>query len=50
MLYEVITDPEKARRIRAASGVDEEHGACTMCGEFCAYKVMTQRKQKLAGG
>jgi len=43
-------DPEKARRIRAASGVDEEHGACTMCGEFCAYKVMTQRKQKLAGG
>jgi hypothetical protein len=20
------------------SGVDEEHGACTMCGEFCAYK------------
>ena len=42
-------DPEKARRIRAESGVDEEHGACTMCGEFCAYKVMNQRKEKLAG-
>ena len=32
-------DPEKARRLRAESGV-AEHGACTMCGEFCAYKVM----------
>jgi phosphomethylpyrimidine synthase len=42
-------DPEKARRIRAESGVDEEHGACTMCGEFCAYKVMNQRKEKIAG-
>ncbi|MDY0269287.1 phosphomethylpyrimidine synthase ThiC [Trichloromonas sp.] len=42
-------DPEKARRIRAKSGVDEGHGACTMCGEFCAYKVMNQRKEQLAG-
>jgi phosphomethylpyrimidine synthase len=32
-------DPEKARRLRAESGV-ADHGACTMCGEFCAYKVM----------
>jgi phosphomethylpyrimidine synthase len=32
-------DPERARRIRAESGV-ADHGACTMCGEFCAYKVM----------
>jgi phosphomethylpyrimidine synthase len=32
-------DPERARRLRAESGV-ADHGACTMCGEFCAYKVM----------
>jgi len=47
--FALALDPEKARRIRAESGVDEEHGACTMCGEFCAYKVMNQRKEKLAG-
>ena len=35
-------------RLRAESGVDEEHGACTMCGEFCAYKVMNERRQKKA--
>jgi phosphomethylpyrimidine synthase len=34
-------DPARARSLRAESGVGE-HGACTMCGEFCAYKVMTQ--------
>src|SRR5512138_2784822 len=32
-------DPERARKLRAESGVSD-HGACTMCGEFCAYKVM----------
>jgi phosphomethylpyrimidine synthase len=42
--FAIAMDPEKARRIRAESGVDEEHGACTMCGEFCAYKVMNERK------
>ena len=26
---------------------DEEHGACTMCGEFCAYKVMNERKEMI---
>ena len=43
--FALALDPEKARRLRAESGVDEEHGACTMCGEFCAYKVMNERKQ-----
>ncbi|HWI41741.1 MAG TPA: phosphomethylpyrimidine synthase ThiC, partial [Verrucomicrobiae bacterium] len=37
--FAVAMDPAKARRLRAESGV-AEHGACTMCGEFCAYKVM----------
>ncbi|MBE0501551.1 MAG: phosphomethylpyrimidine synthase ThiC [Desulfuromonadales bacterium] len=46
--FKLAIDPEKARRIRAESGVDEEHGACTMCGEFCAYKVMNARKTTLA--
>jgi len=42
--YTLALDPEKARRLRSESGVDEAHGACTMCGEFCAYKVMNERK------
>ncbi|HEY7747034.1 MAG TPA: phosphomethylpyrimidine synthase ThiC [Desulfuromonadales bacterium] len=44
--FALAIDPAKARRLRAESGVDEEHGACTMCGEFCAYKVMNERRQK----
>ena len=38
-------DPEKARRLRAESGV-ADHGACTMCGEFCAYKVMDDATER----
>jgi phosphomethylpyrimidine synthase len=37
--FDLAIDPERARRLRAESGV-ADHGACTMCGEFCAYKVM----------
>ncbi|MDT8441530.1 MAG: phosphomethylpyrimidine synthase ThiC [Desulfuromonadales bacterium] len=48
--FALALDPEKARRLRAESGVDEEHGACTMCGEFCAYKVMNERREAVAGG
>ncbi|PNU20590.1 phosphomethylpyrimidine synthase [Geothermobacter hydrogeniphilus] len=44
--FKLALDPDKARRLRAESGVDEEHGACTMCGEFCAYKVMNERTEK----
>ncbi len=47
--FALALDPEKARRLRAESGVDEEHGACTMCGEFCAYKVMNARREGLRG-
>jgi phosphomethylpyrimidine synthase len=43
--YCLAIDPELARKRRGESGVDEEHGACTMCGEFCAYKVMDERKK-----
>jgi phosphomethylpyrimidine synthase len=37
--FNLALDPDKARQLRAESGV-ADHGACTMCGEFCAYKVM----------
>jgi phosphomethylpyrimidine synthase len=43
--YGLAIDPELARKRRGESGVDEEHGACTMCGEFCAYRVMDERKK-----
>ncbi len=48
--FALALDPAKARRLRAESGVDEEHGACTMCGEFCAYKVMNERGGKRQAG
>jgi phosphomethylpyrimidine synthase len=49
--FALALDPEKARRLRAESGV-ADHGACTMCGEFCAYKVMddAMEKQQAAKG
>jgi phosphomethylpyrimidine synthase len=43
--FNLAIDPEKARRLRAESGV-ADHGACTMCGEFCAYKVMDDAMAK----
>jgi len=43
--FNIAIDPEKARRLRAESGV-ADHGACTMCGEFCAYKVMDDAMAK----
>ncbi|MBN1957100.1 MAG: phosphomethylpyrimidine synthase ThiC [Desulfuromonadales bacterium] len=46
--FSVALDPDKARRLRAESGVDESHGACTMCGALCAYKVMNERGEKKA--
>lgn len=45
--FDLALDPEKARRLRAESGV-ADHGACTMCGEFCAYKVMDSAMEKEA--
>jgi phosphomethylpyrimidine synthase len=46
--FALALDPDRARRLRAESGVDEAHGACTMCGQFCAYKVMNERREKTA--
>jgi phosphomethylpyrimidine synthase len=43
--FALALDPERARQLRAESGV-ADHGACTMCGEFCAYKVMDDAMEK----
>lgn len=44
--YELALDPDLARKRRGATAeVADEHGACTMCGEFCAYKIMDGRKE-----
>ncbi|HEY5975611.1 MAG TPA: phosphomethylpyrimidine synthase ThiC [Geobacteraceae bacterium] len=45
--FALALDPDKARQLRAESGV-ADHGACTMCGEFCAYKVMDDAMAKAA--
>ena len=42
--YQLSIDPEKARRLRETSGV-KDHGACTMCGEYCAYQMMEKRQK-----
>src|SRR5512133_2878108 len=46
--FALALDPDKARQLRAESGV-ADHGACTMCGEFCAYKVMDDAMGKQQG-
>ncbi|TWJ33070.1 phosphomethylpyrimidine synthase ThiC [Geobacter argillaceus] len=43
--FNLALDPDKARQLRAESGV-ADHGACTMCGEFCAYKVMDDAMER----
>jgi phosphomethylpyrimidine synthase len=45
--FAMSLDPERARRLRVESGV-ADHGACTMCGEFCAYKVMDEAMEMQA--
>ena len=47
--FALALDPERARRLRTESGV-ADHGACTMCGEFCAYKVMDSAMEKEGEG
>ena len=44
--YELALDPALARKRRGSTKeTADKHGACTMCGELCAYKVMNQRKK-----
>ncbi len=43
--YALSLDPERARAVRDSSPVSD-HGACTMCGEFCAYKVMDEAMKR----
>lgn len=44
--YELALDPALARKRRGSTKeTADKHGACTMCGELCAYKVMNERKE-----
>jgi phosphomethylpyrimidine synthase len=43
--FAMALDPDRAREYRANSPVSD-HGACTMCGAFCAYKVMDEALKK----
>lgn len=46
--YELALDPPLARKRRGATAeVADTHGACTMCGEFCAYKIMDGRQKSV---
>jgi phosphomethylpyrimidine synthase len=46
--FAMALDTDRAREYRANSPVSD-HGACTMCGEFCAYKVMDDAMEKQRG-
>lgn len=44
--YELALDPARARQRRGETATAADvHGACTMCGEYCAYKMMDERKK-----
>ncbi|MFA5073783.1 MAG: phosphomethylpyrimidine synthase ThiC [Nitrospirota bacterium] len=45
---EISLDPEKARRLRESS-LPKESDVCSMCGEFCSMKGVSQYLQKGAG-
>ncbi len=40
-MYEVALDPELAREVRS-SRMPEDKEACTMCGDYCALKIVRQ--------
>ncbi|PID74136.1 MAG: phosphomethylpyrimidine synthase [Desulfobacterales bacterium] len=45
--YALSLDPPLARKRRGVTAeAADKHGACTMCGEFCAYRIMDQRNKK----
>ncbi|MCB2218655.1 MAG: phosphomethylpyrimidine synthase ThiC [Desulfobulbaceae bacterium] len=43
--FSLSLDPALARKRRCETLAADDHGACTMCGEYCAYKVMDLRKK-----
>lgn len=43
--FELALDPDLARKRKTATAAATAgHGACTMCGDLCAYRVMNNRK------
>ncbi|MCK9172559.1 MAG: phosphomethylpyrimidine synthase ThiC [Desulfuromonas thiophila] len=45
--FELALDPARARARRSENKAADEHGACTMCGDLCAVKVMDDRRDEL---
>ncbi|MHA1728108.1 MAG: phosphomethylpyrimidine synthase ThiC [Promethearchaeota archaeon] len=45
-MIESSIDPEKAKRIRERDGTVESDEPCTMCGNFCAIKILAEALQK----
>ncbi|AOY57172.1 MULTISPECIES: phosphomethylpyrimidine synthase ThiC [Desulfococcus] len=43
--FALAIDPPLARKRRGETTAADAHGACTMCGEYCAYKVMDSRRR-----
>ena len=47
-MYSLCLDPATARKMREAS-IPAEEGVCTMCGQYCAVKLMTEFFKPPAG-
>jgi phosphomethylpyrimidine synthase len=41
--HKLSVNPEKARQVRLR--VKPRSGACTMCGEYCVYKVLREKRE-----
>jgi phosphomethylpyrimidine synthase len=39
--FEVALDPQRAAQVRKER-MPSDTNTCTMCGEFCAYKIVKQ--------
>ena len=46
---ELAIDPEKAARLRKDKNEDDQE-CCTMCGKFCAYKLISQYLESAGDG
>ncbi|MGV9198636.1 MAG: phosphomethylpyrimidine synthase ThiC [Promethearchaeia archaeon] len=41
-MIELSLDPERAKKIHFREGTDESYDVCSMCGDFCAIKLLRE--------
>lgn len=43
--YKLSIDPENARKVRER--IKPKSGACTMCGDYCVFKILSSKKKQI---